>query len=159
MTFFSRRTDYALLILHALAQNGSGMSAREAANLYGIGRPFIANILKLLCLGGLVRSQRGASGGYTLARPAGSITLDQVFQACEEPFQLTECTSEDAHGCSVVGICPLKQGMALLHNRMLALLRDVSLAELFGSGSVQLLNLGLARIPVTSNPINQLEGF
>jgi hypothetical protein len=49
--------------------------------------------------------------------------------------------------------------MALLHNRMLALLRDVSLAELFGSASVQLLNLGLARIPVSSNPINQLEGF
>ena len=154
MTFFSRRTDYALLILHALSQNSNGMSAREAASLYGIGRPFIANILKLLCAGGLVRSQRGASGGYTLARSSDSITLDQVFQACEEPFQLTECTSEETNGCSVIGMCPLKQGMALLHNRMLALLRDLSLAELFGSSSVQLLDLGLARIPAHSNSIN-----
>jgi DNA-binding IscR family transcriptional regulator len=79
---------------------------------------------------------------------------DQVFQACEEPFQLTECTSEETHGCSVIGMCPLKQGMALLHNRMLALLRDLSLAELFGSSSVQLLDLGLARIPASSNSVN-----
>jgi hypothetical protein len=44
--------------------------------------------------------------------------------------------------------------MALLHNRMLALLRDLSLAELFGSSSVQLLDLGLARIPASSNSVN-----
>lgn len=157
MTFFSRRTEYALLILHALAQKNSGMSAREAASIYGIGRPFIANILKLLCLGGLVHSQRGASGGYTLARSSETITLDQVFQACEEPFQLAECTTELAHCCTVVAMCPLKQGMALLHDRMLALLRNVTLAELFGSPSVQLVNLGLARIPTNARPINHCE--
>lgn len=133
MTFFSRKTDYALLILHSLAGSQAGMSARQIASMYGIGRPFVANILKMLCSTGMLNSHRGAFGGYSLARPLGVITLDQVFEACEEPFELTDCTSNDSESCFVFPACPLKHAMGELHTRLITLLRNVTLEDLFRS--------------------------
>lgn len=147
MNFFSRKTDYALLILHALAGKSSGMCAREIASHYGIGRPFVANILKLLCSAGLLQSQRGATGGYSLAHPADQITLDQVFDACEEPFQLTECTTHVSEPCSILPSCPLKHAMGHLHDRVKTLLRGVNLADFFQTApkSNAMITLGLPR--------------
>ena len=147
MTFFSRKTDYALLILHALAGRNAGMSAREIASYYGIGRPFVANILKALCSGGLLQSQRGAMGGYSLARPTNEITLDQVFDACEEPFQLTDCTTHFSEQCSIIAACPLKHAMSDLHNRIKSLLRNVTMHDFFQSAltSNSFITMGLPR--------------
>jgi len=133
MSFLSRKTDYALLILHSLAGSQTGMSARQISSMYGIGRPFVANILKMLCSTGMLNSHRGVLGGYSLARPVGGITLDQIFDACEEPFQLTDCTSDDSDSCSILPSCPLKHAMSNLHNRVKNLLRNVTLDEFFRS--------------------------
>lgn len=155
MTFFSRKTDYALLILHTLAGRLNGMSAREVASYYGIGRPFVANILKMLCSAGLLQSQRGALGGYSLARPANQITLDQVFEACEEPFQLTDCTTHVSEPCTILAACPLKHAMSQLHDRIKAFLRNVNLQDFFRSANVpnSMITIGLPQhaVPKSAN--------
>jgi Rrf2 family protein len=153
MTFFSRKTDYALLILHALAGHSKGMSAREIASLYGIGRPFVANILKLLCSSGMIVSHRGANGGYALARSPAMITLDQVFDACDEPFQLTDCTQPMSDPCSISPSCPLKHAMGQLHDRVKTLLRNVNLQEFFQptEPSTTMISIGLPRLKSLAN--------
>lgn len=135
MTLLSRKADYALLILSYLHEKVGGGTARAIAERFGISRAFVANILKELCQKGFVASHRGVKGGYSLARPAESVSLAELLEAIEEGFRLTMC-SPDRHGvdddcCSLTAVCTVKGAMADVHRRLLGVLRDVSMAELF----------------------------
>jgi Rrf2 family transcriptional regulator, cysteine metabolism repressor len=131
MTLLSRKADYALLILSHLAESESGGTARGIAEKFGISRAFIANILKELCQKGFVDSHRGVKGGYSLARPAESITLADLLESVEEGFRLTMCSDERDAACTFDSVCTVKGPMATVHRRIIDVLRDVTLAELF----------------------------
>ena len=134
MTLLSRKADYALLILSYLYQNKTGGTARAIAEQFELSRPFVANILKELCQKGFVTSHRGVKGGYSLARDANSISLAELLEAVEEGFRLAVCThGEDAHtaSCEHSGSCTVKGPMAEVHERLMGVLRGVTLAELF----------------------------
>ena len=45
--------------------------------------------LRSLVTSGLLRATCGASGGYSLSRPANQITLREIFEAFDNPFELT----------------------------------------------------------------------
>lgn len=131
MTLLSRKADYALLILSYLYQRPG--TARAVAEKFGISRPFVANILKELGHHGFVTSHRGVKGGYTLARPADAITLAELLETIEDGVQLTMCnpSSREHESCSLEGVCTLKGPIAAVHNKLLEVLRAVTLAELF----------------------------
>jgi Rrf2 family protein len=132
VTLLSRKADYALLILSYL--HGKTGTARAIAEQFGLSRAFVANILKELCQKGFVDSHRGVKGGYSLARPADSISLAELLESIEEGFRLTMC-SLDEHGhdssCSHQAVCTVKGTMADVHRRLIDVLRGVSLAQLF----------------------------
>ena len=131
MTLLSRKADYALLILSYLHQRPG--TARAVAEKFGISRSFVANILKELGHYGFVTSHRGVKGGYTLARPAETITLAEMLETIEDGVQLTMCnpSSHEHDNCSLEGVCTLKGPIAAVHNKLLEVLRSVTLAELF----------------------------
>jgi Rrf2 family protein len=129
MSLFSRKVDYALLILSHLHQKREGGCAREIADRYGLSKGFVANILKELCANGLVTSHRGVKGGYALRRPAEEVRLADLIDTLDGPFRLAECTGVDV--CAQSGACPVKHAVADVHDRILAVLREVTLAELF----------------------------
>ncbi len=131
MTLLSRKADYALLILSYLYESETGGTARGIAEKFGISRAFIANILKELCQKGFVDSHRGVKGGYSLARPAESISLAALLEAVEEGFRLTMCSDEHEESCSFDSVCTVKGPMAVVHQRIIDVLRDVMLADLF----------------------------
>ncbi|MEV1172307.1 Rrf2 family transcriptional regulator [Nonomuraea sp. NPDC049784] len=80
----SARTHYALRAAVALAAAPPGpMPAGEIASSQDIPRRFCDNILAQLRLAGLVRSQRGSDGGYSLARPPEKISLADIIQVTE----------------------------------------------------------------------------
>ena len=138
MTLLSRKADYALLILSYLHQHKTGGTARAIAEQFDLSRPFVANILKELCQKEFVTSHRGVKGGYALARDANTISLAELLEAVEEGFRLTMCnnsseadaaTAEDS--CSHAGTCTVKGPMAEVHQRLMGVLRGVTLVELF----------------------------
>lgn len=134
MTLLSRKADYALLILSYLHQHPTGGTARAIAEQFDLSKPFVANILKELCQKEFVTSHRGVKGGYSLARDAGTISLAELLEAIEEGFQLTVCShGEESHtdACSHAGSCTVKGPMAEVHQRLMGVLRGVTLAELF----------------------------
>ena len=133
MTLLSRKADYALLILSYLHQKPSGGTARAIAEKFGLSRPFVANILKELCQNGFVESHRGVKGGYALARPAETITLAELLESIEDGFRLTVCNpSEHEHEvCSLEGVCTVKGPIAQVHERLIEVLRGVTLAGMF----------------------------
>lgn len=136
MTFLSRKVDYALLILSYLHRSQpAGASAHKIAEHYGLGRPFVANILKQLCHKGFVESHRGVKGGYVLHRAPEGIHLAEVMDALDESFQLTTCSSHGAgeHLCGIEATCPVRHPLAEVHERIRELLRGVTLAQLFAT--------------------------
>jgi len=83
----SARADYAVRAAAELAAAGGGpLKGEQMATAQGIPPKFLENILGDLRHARLVRSQRGADGGYRLARDAGDITVADVIRAVEGPL-------------------------------------------------------------------------
>src|SRR5436190_3877513 len=73
--------------LLTLAANGVGpLKADALADAQGLPVKFLENILNELRRGGIIASQRGAEGGYRLARPAEDITLAEVMRRLDGPL-------------------------------------------------------------------------
>ncbi len=134
MTLLNRKVDYALLILSYLHHHAEGGSAREIAGKFELSRAFVANILKLLCHKGFVTSHRGVKGGYALERPANEVNLAELMEALDDSFHLAECNKESADSlCSLTHVCPVRGAIGEVHHRIREILRNVTLAEVFGS--------------------------
>jgi len=84
----SAKADYAVRAAAELAAAGHGVlvKADVIAQAADIPRQFLDNILSDLRRAGIVRTQRGADGGSTLARPASTITLADILRAIEGPL-------------------------------------------------------------------------
>ena len=83
----SAKVDYAVRAAVELAAAGDGpVKGERIAEAQEIPLKFLENILLELEHAGLVQSQRGAEGGYWLARPPDEITLADVIRAVEGPL-------------------------------------------------------------------------
>ena len=83
----SAKVDYALRACAELAAAGDGpVKGDRLAQAQQIPLKFLENILLDLKHAGLVHSQRGAEGGYWLARPPAEIPLAEVIRAVEGPI-------------------------------------------------------------------------
>lgn len=83
----SARVDYAVRALVGLASAAEqGLTAEALATQQALPVRFLEGILRDLRHGGFVLSQRGAIGGYRLARPAGQITVAEVMRALDGPL-------------------------------------------------------------------------
>jgi len=83
----SARADYALRAVAHIAASPSGPVKRELiAEQQEIPVEYLENILLELKHSGIVMSQRGASGGFRLARPAADISLADVVRAVDGPM-------------------------------------------------------------------------
>jgi Rrf2 family protein len=83
----SAKVDYALRAMTELASSSpSLMTAEQLATAQKIPPKFLESILAQLRNGGLVASQRGAEGGYRLAKPPEEISIADVIRELEGPI-------------------------------------------------------------------------
>ncbi len=83
----SAKTDYAVRALLSLAAREPDLVKIDTVvTEQGMPRKFVEAILGELRRAGIVRSQRGADGGYALARPASEIKLGSVIRAVDGPL-------------------------------------------------------------------------
>ncbi len=128
MLRISRLTDYATVILASLA-GGRLASAADIAERTRIGLPTVSKLLKQLQHAGLVRSVRGAHGGYQLARPTGEINAADIIDAVEGPVALTECATGGGN-CGIEATCQVGHGWQRISLAIRRSLTGVSLEEL-----------------------------
>jgi len=125
----SARADYAVRALLALAQRESGSAtAQVLADRQSLPRKFLEAILSDLRRADLVRSQRGAEGGYRLARPAREITIGDVLRAVDGP--LAGVRGERPEQASYDGAAEhLQEVWVALRAAVRSVLDEVSLAD------------------------------
>ncbi len=156
MLRISRLTDYGIVLLAHLAQSGNGSphNARELAERSDLPLPAVSKILKILTHEGLLVSQRGAKGGYGLARDAGDISVAQIIAALEGPIALTECTLGPGH-CDQEVSCMTRLPWQRINLAVQEALARVSLAELVAPQG-----LGWMGLQPTFDPVHpgQTEG-
>ena len=100
-------SDYAVRIVQYLAQSNERRDAQSIADSTCVSLRFTLKIMRKLVAADIVQSFKGAHGGYTLSRPASSITLRQVIEAVDGPYRFSRCVDNGyACNCSSVTACP-----------------------------------------------------
>ncbi|MBP2662676.1 MAG: cymR 2 [Firmicutes bacterium] len=129
----NQATDYAFRVVLYLArlpigEVASGLIIAESQN---IPRRFLQKIMRLLAAAGLVKSYRGAVGGFALARRAEAITLYDVIVAMEGPLGIHRCLTDRSVCNRHCGEeCPVHQALAATQDRLAADLAEVTFAAL-----------------------------
>lgn len=122
-------TDFGLRALMRLAgEPGRSFATNEIAAEFGISRNHLAKVVRDLADFGFISTQRGVGGGFTLARPAQSITIGEVVRALEGPA-LVECFREDGGQCVLKPRCRLKTKLAAAREAFMRELDATTLAE------------------------------
>lgn len=127
----SRLSGVLHVLLH-MAENDAALTSEALAKAMATNPVVIRRVLGGLRDRGLVRSERGYGGGWTLARPLAEITLHDVYEALGQPTLLAignrteapECLVEQAVNAALGGV--FREAETVL----LAGLSAVTLAEL-----------------------------
>ena len=127
----SAKVDYALrACVELAAAAGDGpVKGERIAQAQGVPLKFLENILLDLRHAGLVHSQRGAEGGYWLARPAAAVSLADVIRAVEGPIANVRGVRPEQVEYDGAAR-PLQDVWIALRASMRAVLEDVTLADL-----------------------------
>jgi FeS assembly SUF system regulator len=127
----SKLTDYGIVLLAHLARDSEGPihNARELADDADLPLPVVSKVLKVMTRHGVLESQRGAKGGYALARPPHEITVAEMIGALEGPVALTECAAAELL-CPHEGNCTVRGPWQLINGVVHDSLTRITLADL-----------------------------
>ncbi len=91
----STKGRYGLRAMADIAANSSKgcVSLKSVAERQNISESYLEQLICSLKKAGLVKSIRGAQGGYTLSKNASDITVGEILRALEGPLDIVECTS------------------------------------------------------------------
>lgn len=96
----THESDYALRILTTIALNNGLIDAKSISEMTSVTPRFALKILNKLVKGGLIRSVKGARGGYDLAVSVHQITLKQVIELIDGPIAIASCV-DTSEACSL----------------------------------------------------------
>jgi len=140
-----RRVDYGLrAVIYLSGQDPDKCcSIAEIAKHQGVPRKFLEKIIQDLIRSGLIKSKRGSCGGYTLAKPADSISFYDVIAAIEGPIAVNVCLDHEI-GCDQIPRCTMigvwsevQRGITeVLSRTTIAALRQPACGELNISSSL-----------------------
>lgn len=131
----SSLADYAVVMMSAAARHcgQSRINAAVLADETGIPLPTVHKLVSKLGAAGLLRSVRGAGGGFKLARPAAAVTLADIIEAVEGPIAMTACVEAGKHDCGMEGACRVQPHWPVVNNAVRGALANINLTSLVGA--------------------------
>lgn len=130
MLKISKLADYATSILSQMARHQHGVyTARDLTVETHISLPTVMKLLKQLSKAGLLNSQRGSTGGYSLAHAPEDIRLIDIITAIEGDIGLTECSLK-ARYCSLESTCATRNNWQTISQLLYSALEQISLAQM-----------------------------
>ena len=110
------------------ADHGS-CSAKDVADTYRIPQELLAKILQRLVKAGLLHSQHGVKGGYTLARDAKKISAFEVIRAIDGPLFITSCVTVRGD-CDQSDLCTIREPLRKVNDGIENVLRGISIGDM-----------------------------
>lgn len=133
----STKGRYGLRALIDLAQYSEiePVSISSIAARQKISERYLEQLMTLLKKAGLVKSIRGAQGGYVLAREMGEISVGDVLRALEGKLEPVECTGFDGEdSCEAAGGCVAKYVWQRVNESINSTVNEISLEQLVEEG-------------------------
>ena len=127
----TRASDYAVRAMIHLAAQPPGCTERQSklSQAIDVSGHFLSKVLQQLVRCNLIRSQRGAGGGFSLAVPAATVSLLDVVEAIEGPIRLNQCLMEGP-SCERKAWCPAHQVWAEAQAAVVQVLGAASIESL-----------------------------
>jgi Rrf2 family protein len=143
---FSQTSEYAIRALIEIATHPDGeyVFAAELAERLNLPHHYLAKILQQLVRTRVLKSIRGRSGGFGLARPASGIKLRDIVEPFEDLKKCEECILGQPV-CSEAGACPLHDFWKDVRERYMDELKTKTLEDLkqFQLKQLAVMNAGL----------------
>src|SRR5499427_3828579 len=135
MLKLTKKADYGLMAMKHLAEHAhqGACSAKDVAESYGIPPEVLAKILQRLAKAGLLHSQHGINGGYTLARAANEISAYEVIQAIDGPLFITSCITVRGE-CDQTERCTIREPLRKVNQSIEDVLKNIKIAEMDDEG-------------------------
>ena len=135
MLKLTKKADYGLMAMKHLAEHADrgACSAKDVADSYGIPHEVLAKILQRLAKAGLLHSQHGINGGYTLGRPANEISAYEVIRAIDGPLFITSCITVRGE-CDQTQRCTIREPLRKVNQSIEDVLKRIKIAEMTESG-------------------------
>lgn len=131
MIKLSKLTDYAVVVLVDLAQHAAALqSASVIAARTSLPEPTVSKILKILARHDIVRSIRGAQGGYRLEESPDCIAVKDVIEAIDGPIALTSCVSQADNTCAVERQCVVSGRWNKVNDAVTSALAKITLVDM-----------------------------
>ncbi|SRR5579862_1274421 len=131
MLKLTKKADYGLMAMKHLAEHADrgSCSAKDVAEAYGIPLQALAKILQRLVKAGLLQSQHGTNGGYTLARDPASISAFEVIRAIDGPLFITSCVTVRGE-CGQSDRCTIREPLRRVNQSIELVLRRIKISEM-----------------------------
>lgn len=129
-----KSVEYALLALKSIAENTNGnpLSVKEISETQKIPYELLAKILQKLVKNGIIESQQGKMGGYSLISAPDQISIARISSILDHEIKLTDCMLENPtdEDCARVDTCCLRDPIVKLQNRVTQLFEETTLSEI-----------------------------
>ena len=132
MSIISTRSRYGLRLLMRLAEPGKEgpQDLHSLAEAEGIPEKYVSKLAAQLVAARILRSVRGARGGYELARPAEDIDILSVVEVLEGRLSLVDCRGEGNAACPRAPGCGARELWSGLEEGMRSFLAARKLSSL-----------------------------
>jgi len=125
----TRRSDYGLRAVFALARSPHVLSAKQIAQEQNLPIAFVKKLLQKLCRAGLVRATVGKQGGYALARAPQEISIRELLEALEGDLAPVSCLAPD-HLCDLAAGCTTRRIWEQIDQKIHEALESISLRDI-----------------------------
>ncbi len=131
MLKLTKKADYGLMAMKHLAEQADqgACSAKDVAEAYGIPPEVMAKILQRLVKAGLLHSQHGMNGGYTLARHAEEISAFEVIRAIDGPLFITSCVTVRGE-CDQTDRCTIREPLRRVNQSIEDVLKRIKISHM-----------------------------
>jgi len=146
-------TNYALRSLQLAALKSPDLvRVDDVAQIHKLSRPHITKIVHELGRAGYLETVRGRGGGFRLARPSKEIKVGEVVRLTEGPLDLVECFNPERNTCPLMGICILSRKMQEATAAFMAVLDDLTIADIAANRGQLLDRIAPLELPRQETP-------
>src|SRR5215210_4979873 len=129
--WISRRTNYATRAVLALAIEDGPLKLSELARRTAVPQSVLEQVMPTMRVAGLVRSERGPTGGYRLNKRPDEITLERVVRLFEGQLAPISCaTRRNPEWCAMMIGCSLRETWEEVRDATIAILERTTFADL-----------------------------